>query len=103
LLLPQRRVGAEVGGDRADIGQQLAQRLEGRLEISFIAALEPIELGEEGDAELAVERGQADAALVFRLPQFVPALRRRRDLLRIVTDADDLPGDLRAPFVPERG
>ena len=101
LLLPQRGEGAEVGADRADIRQQFAQRLEGRLEVGLAAALDAVEFGQEGDAELAVERGEADAALVFRIPQIVPALRRRLDLLRIIADADHLHGDLRAPFVLE--
>ena len=50
LLLPERRVGAEIGGDHAHIGQELAQRLEGRLKIAFVAALEPVEAGEKGHA-----------------------------------------------------
>src|SRR5262249_24286264 len=99
LLLPERCVGAEVGGDGADIGQELAQRLEGGLEVTFVAALEPIELGQKGNAELAVQRRGTHAPLVFWLPQFVPAFRRRGDLLRVVADADDLHRDLWAPFV----
>ena len=59
FLLPERGIGAEIGGDRADIGQQFAQRLICRLEIGLGAALDPIELGQERDAELAVERRQA--------------------------------------------
>ena len=82
-------------------GSNCAQRLEGRLEVGFAAALDAIQFGEEGDAELAVERGQADAALVFRIPQVFPALRRRRDFFRVVADADHLHRDLRTPFVLE--
>ena len=43
-----------------------------------------------------------DASLVFRVLQVVPVLRRRRDLLRVVADADHLHGDGRPPLGLER-
>jgi len=67
---------AKVGADGADIRQQFAQRLERRIEIVVGAALDPVQLGNEGDAELAVQGGQPDTALVFRIPKVFPTGRR---------------------------
>ena len=102
LLLDERGVRPQVGRDGADVGQQGPQREEAGLEVRFATALQARQLHDERHAQARVQRGQADASFVGRVPEVVPRARRRLDLLRVVGEADGLHRDGGAPLVPER-